>query len=666
MIDKLKRIDNSRKDLQSILETKGVDLTNSNKSLDSLISNVGQLSLNNEVNPDTWDGVIEQDDPGVYWKGDEDWGSVIDIDGIMEADTQEYTGKAFFLIRCSDNAVLDDAPDGYTARGIVGFQAFRFSDQDDLTALSTTTSHHFDKTKDIIAPNGEHFRWIIGYTNSTTAVTLWQTKYLLPEAVVYWSGTYRGICFEDAGYNHTDGRYYYYSSGTTEAYYSDFSITNYNRDYTACEAPRYFEVKDEVDTQFIIGNMAGRADYAHDNYRTRTIIIDGYCRCEFMRRIARNCNYIRSTKPGYGKRLYLSAHDNCAPGTLYCYVNVSGCNGTIQANFTNGYMRLIGDTLATVTFNMIENGNILCDGIGTMGDIAQSSNSNFECGDIRYSVNASAFKDFDGYIKFGKIGRNIGNFAFVNCKHMPTEVIVERPEGDTTTHTMGYGAFTNTNVEKIDLINSGITGFSTYSDSDPNAIPGNVNDAMPFYGAKKLKILHLPKNMTTIKAYNLARLQALTTVTLPDNLVTIGARAFYDCSMLESVSPIPATLQSLGDHAFADCRRLKSLEINSDTLTSLPEGLCASCISLEKVTIPSKITTINASAFQYCRSLKNFTLPNSVLYLGQTVFQYCKQLKSIQYEDPSVGTMMNINQYCFQGCHDLEEIFSLEHITRSC
>ena len=73
MIDKLKHIDGSRKDLQSILENKGVNLANSNKSLDSLIMNVGQLSLNNDVNADTWEGVVERDDPGKYWKGDGEW-----------------------------------------------------------------------------------------------------------------------------------------------------------------------------------------------------------------------------------------------------------------------------------------------------------------------------------------------------------------------------------------------------------------------------------------------------------------------------------------------------------------------------------------------------------------------------------------------------------------
>ena len=82
MLTKLKHIEQSRKDLQTILENKGVDLNSSNKSLDSLITNVSQLNKDNIVNADDWTGVEEQEEP-TYWKGDEDWGTVIDIDAIM-------------------------------------------------------------------------------------------------------------------------------------------------------------------------------------------------------------------------------------------------------------------------------------------------------------------------------------------------------------------------------------------------------------------------------------------------------------------------------------------------------------------------------------------------------------------------------------------------------
>lgn len=658
MINKLKHIDNSRKDLQSLLETKGVNLSNSSKSLDGLISNVGQLSLHNEVNPDTWEGVQEMPDPGTYWKGDEDWRDLIDIDAIMAADTYEYTGKVFYLIRCSDNLGLDDFETGYTNGAILGFQAYRFSDQEDVITLSTNSAHHFAKNKDIVAPNGERFRWIIGYTNSTTSVNMWQSAYLVPEAVVYWSGTYKGICFEDA----TDDNCYFYwynASGVEqETYMNSFLPSGHNATATHCVAPRYFEVKDGVDTQCIIG-FADSRGYSRVNYRTRTIIVDGYCRCEFPRGTAMMCDYIRLSKPGYGKRLTLTAHANTAPGTAYIYADISGCKGTVNCNVTNGYIRLAGDSLATIIPDGCLNANILCDNIGTMGNAAWSKNTNFQCGDIRYSINASAFRDFDGYIKIGKVGRSIGNYAFYNCRHISTEIIVERPEGDTATATIGHNAFCGSNVEKIDLTNSGVTTIYG-ANGDPDNIGGYAMSPS-FYGAQKLKILHLPKILTNIPSWALARL-TVETVTLPEKLVTIGERAFYGSTNLKSISSIPDTIQSIGIHAFAECRKLVALEISSNSMTSLPESMCSGCISMERVIIPDKISTINSSAFAYCRSLKHFTLPDSVLYLGQAVFQRCDALETLTYANPEIGRMLNINQYCFQGCKSLREIFDLSHL----
>lgn len=665
MINKLKHIDNSRKDLQSLLEAKGVNLSNSSKSLDGLISNVGQLSLHNEVNPDTWEGVQEMPDPGTYWKGDEDWRDLIDIDAIMTADTYEYTGKVFYLIRCSDNIALDDFETGYTSSAILGFQAYRFSDQEDVITLSTNSAHHFAKNKDIIAPNGERFRWIIGYTNSTTSINMWQSSYLIPEAVVYWSGTYRGICFEDATGSGTSkaNRFYYYDAAGAEQYV-DISgtagVTSHNHTATGCIAPRYFEVKEAVDTQFIMGYMSERGTQ-HVNYRTRTIIIDGYCRCEFMRGTAMLCDYLRLSKPGYKKRLFLSAHYCEAPGTLYAYADISECLGNVYCNTTNGYFRLAGNSLATIIPDGCIDANILCDNIGTMGNASWSRNTNFQCGDIRYWINGNAFKDFDGHVKIGKIGRCIGEFAFYNCPHSPTELIVERPEGETGTFALGRCAFVGSNVEKIDLTNSGITSLYATSTTDPGSTSSHYIDDFSFYGAQKLRILYLPKILTTIPAWSLSRL-TIETVTLPENLVTIGDHAFYGCTNLKSISAIPDTIQSIGAYAFGECKKLQALEISSNSLTSLPEGLCAGCQELERVVIPDKISTINTAAFSYCRSLKHFSLPDSVLYLGQKVFQRCDALESVTYINPDVGRMLNINQYCFQGCKSLKEIFDLSHL----
>ncbi|MGN0185078.1 MAG: leucine-rich repeat domain-containing protein, partial [Aristaeellaceae bacterium] len=60
---------------------------------------------------------------------------------------------------------------------------------------------------------------------------------------------------------------------------------------------------------------------------------------------------------------------------------------------------------------------------------------------------------------------------------------------------------------------------------------------------------------------------ALTSITLPDGLTSIGDYAFYDCDALTSIT-LPDGLTSIGDYAFYDCDALTSITL-PDGLTSI-------------------------------------------------------------------------------------------------
>ncbi len=73
----------------------------------------------------------------------------------------------------------------------------------------------------------------------------------------------------------------------------------------------------------------------------------------------------------------------------------------------------------------------------------------------------------------------------------------------------------------------------------------------------------------------------ITSITLPDSVVSIGAWAFYDCENLESIT-LSDNLRFMGTCAFAECQSLKS------------------------ITFPSKIEYIGGS-FEYCKNLNNIS-----------------------------------------------------------
>ena len=93
----------------------------------------------------------------------------------------------------------------------------------------------------------------------------------------------------------------------------------------------------------------------------------------------------------------------------------------------------------------------------------------------------------------------------------------------------------------------------------------------------------------------------LTSLTLPNGLVSIGKYSFYNIGVKEIV--FPTTLKSVGDYAFMYCKM---------SAISLPDGLESvgsyafyNMSSLQKVLLPSSVTSIGDYAFFYCQNLSS-------------------------------------------------------------
>ena len=82
----------------------------------------------------------------------------------------------------------------------------------------------------------------------------------------------------------------------------------------------------------------------------------------------------------------------------------------------------------------------------------------------------------------------------------------------------------------------------------------------------------------------------------------IASGAFDNCSGLTSVT-IPNSVISIGDEAFSKCSGLTS------------------------VTIPNSVTSIDSYAFSDCNALTSITIPNSVTSIGYEAFSGCSGLK---------------------------------------
>ena len=140
--------------------------------------------------------------------------------------------------------------------------------------------------------------------------------------------------------------------------------------------------------------------------------------------------------------------------------------------------------------------------------------------------------------------------------------------------------------------------------------------------------------------------KGLTDVVIPNNVRSIGDRAFYGCSGLTSVT-IPDSVTSIGSYAFYGCSGLTGVTI-PDSVTSINEGAFSYCSGLTSITIPDSVASIGYFAFQGCSALTSLTIGNGVASIRNYAFSTCTNLTSV-----------TIPQYVCSG--RLSKIFPLSY-----
>ena len=116
------------------------------------------------------------------------------------------------------------------------------------------------------------------------------------------------------------------------------------------------------------------------------------------------------------------------------------------------------------------------------------------------------------------------------------------------------------------------------------------------------KATTIPASVTAIGDFAFSTCQ-IATLTIPDNVATIGASAFYNCSNMESVV-LPAGLTRIEDSTFYGC------------------------YSLANITIPDGVTYIGKEAFSSCSAITAITLPEGIVEYGENAF-YSTGLTSV-------------------------------------
>lgn len=168
---------------------------------------------------------------------------------------------------------------------------------------------------------------------------------------------------------------------------------------------------------------------------------------------------------------------------------------------------------------------------------------------------------------------------------------------------------------------------------------------------------------------------ALTSISLPDSVVSIGRSAFEDCVSLTSIV-VPASVQTMDREVFFGCSELMSVTFSGkDKATvkgmenyswALPSGCVVHCtdgdivigaetvvqyrsgltrtldiegqleynsipsvVYVKEVVVGSAVTSIGEGTFERCHDLTDATIPGSVKTVGDAAFLDCVALSGL-------------------------------------
>jgi len=135
----------------------------------------------------------------------------------------------------------------------------------------------------------------------------------------------------------------------------------------------------------------------------------------------------------------------------------------------------------------------------------------------------------------------------------------------------------------------------------------------------------------------------LSYISLPQNTVEIGARAFSNNKKLVKIS-VPTTLRIIDEYAFESCELLESISLPA-SLESIGEGAFKDCKAITSLSLPEAITEVPAYCFQKC-GISELHLGPQVTKIGDGAFSDCYNLTDIYYYGK---TPLDMNEGCFQN-----------------
>ena len=138
--------------------------------------------------------------------------------------------------------------------------------------------------------------------------------------------------------------------------------------------------------------------------------------------------------------------------------------------------------------------------------------------------------------------------------------------------------------------------------------------------------------ITTLSCKAFSNCTSLWEIELPANIVTIEDGGFYDgkacgtfCNTAITNISLPNAVTTIGKYAFQDCIYLKNIKLGNN-ITTIGIEAFRNCKCMSNLILPNSLTHIGRSAFWDCDSLTSVTIPKNVTIIDNNTFWSCDNL----------------------------------------
>ena len=181
----------------------------------------------------------------------------------------------------------------------------------------------------------------------------------------------------------------------------------------------------------------------------------------------------------------------------------------------------------------------------------------------------------------------IDDCAFYDCSGVTS---VTLPNSITY---IGNGAFSDcTNLSNITVGNAvkyvgwGILDGTKWQKKQPNGILYLGKYCLGYKGSQPEGILKIKAGTTVIAGQAFGSCEDITSIEIPNTLITIGAYAFSGCHDIQSIT-FPFSMKNISVNAFYDCSQLQSVVIRNPK-TQIEYGAFGSCNNLRSIKLGEK------------------------------------------------------------------------------